>query len=154
MLHLRTPTPVAICHAGSDMTACPRCASDLLRIRRRPVDRVAGWFAPSRRYRCQSFRCQWEGNLRNQRGDFADSTQYAGLSGTDTESGPAERVVPRTFIVSMVLSVLGTVFVVVAASTDWIFPVEPEQWFSSEDSWRAQPALVAKSPAATTPAAK
>lgn len=154
MLPQHHPIPAAHGHAGTDVTGCPLCAGDLIRVRRRPVDRIAGWVAPSRRYRCLAFRCQWEGNLRRQRGDFGDTTQLASLPADDAESEADGRALPRAFVVSMVLSVLGTAFVVVAASTDWLFPVDPAFAQSSEDSWRSQPAIVAKTPAGTAPAAK
>jgi predicted RNA-binding Zn-ribbon protein involved in translation (DUF1610 family) len=46
------------------MVRCPRCGSDMWRIQRRIVDRVASWVIPVRRYHCPSLGCGWEGNLR------------------------------------------------------------------------------------------
>jgi len=43
---------------------CPRCRGALIRIRRRPIDRVISWLLPRHRYRCQSIGCGWEGTLR------------------------------------------------------------------------------------------
>jgi hypothetical protein len=45
--------------------ACPKCGSGVERISRRWIDRVMSSFLPSRRYRCRSIACKWEGNLRN-----------------------------------------------------------------------------------------
>ncbi|MFZ5511404.1 MAG: hypothetical protein ACOZCP_15270 [Pseudomonadota bacterium] len=42
---------------------CPVCGGPVLRIRRRLVDRIISLLRPVARYRCQSARCQWEGNL-------------------------------------------------------------------------------------------
>lgn len=154
MLHLRHPTPLTNRLAGTEIRACPLCAGDVLRTARRPVDRVAGWISSTRRYRCQSFRCQWEGNLQRQRSAFRKTTRYNSLRGLGAETEPADRSLPKTFIVSMVLSVLGTVFVLVAGSTDWMFPADPAYLQSSEDSWRAQPVFVTRSPSATAPAVK
>lgn len=42
---------------------CPRCQSVAYRVRRRWVDRLTSLFRPVRRYRCQEFRCAWEGNV-------------------------------------------------------------------------------------------
>jgi hypothetical protein len=43
---------------------CPECHSDLNRIPRRAIDRVLSFFYPVHRYKCRSFVCNWEGNLR------------------------------------------------------------------------------------------
>lgn len=43
---------------------CPECASPLLRVWRRPIDRMLGAVAPVHRYRCEKFSCQWQGNFR------------------------------------------------------------------------------------------
>lgn len=43
--------------------ACPLCALDLVRIPRRPLDRIASLFSPQHRYRCLSHACQWEGTM-------------------------------------------------------------------------------------------
>jgi hypothetical protein len=40
---------------------CPRCGSDLHRIRRRWRDRVANVFVPVRRYQCKNGECGWRG---------------------------------------------------------------------------------------------
>ena len=43
---------------------CPRCEGDLIRIRRRPIDRMFSLFVSVRRFRCVNLGCIWEGNLR------------------------------------------------------------------------------------------
>lgn len=43
--------------------ACPLCDQYLIRIGRRPIDRLLSQFVPVHRYRCRFFSCQWEGNL-------------------------------------------------------------------------------------------
>jgi len=43
---------------------CPECHSSVNRVRRRFVDRLVSLFYPVHRYRCRSFVCSWEGNLR------------------------------------------------------------------------------------------
>lgn len=48
---------------------CPRCGSELLRIRRRAIDRVLSVFWRVQRYSCNNFQCQWEGNLHQKRGE-------------------------------------------------------------------------------------
>ena len=43
---------------------CPKCEGHLSRVPRRAIDRLMSFFQPVQRYRCNSFTCQWEGNLR------------------------------------------------------------------------------------------
>ena len=43
---------------------CPRCAGNLIRIRRRVIDRLLSLFVPVRRYECPNSFCGWKGNLR------------------------------------------------------------------------------------------
>jgi len=40
---------------------CPRCGSELSRIRRRPIDRVVNLYLPVARYRCRDGECAWHG---------------------------------------------------------------------------------------------
>jgi hypothetical protein len=39
----------------------------LARVHRRLIDRVISVFWSVRRYRCETFSCQWEGNLHQKR---------------------------------------------------------------------------------------
>jgi hypothetical protein len=43
--------------------ACPLCKAPVNRISRRFIDRVISVVHPVHRYRCDSFICNWEGNL-------------------------------------------------------------------------------------------
>jgi hypothetical protein len=43
---------------------CPVCNASTHRIPRRFIDLLRSIFMPVRRYRCQSMKCTWEGNLR------------------------------------------------------------------------------------------
>lgn len=43
---------------------CLRCGDALIRIPRRPIDRLLSVIAPLQRFRCPNFKCQFEGNLR------------------------------------------------------------------------------------------
>jgi len=43
--------------------SCPRCGASLIRVHRRPVDRLVSLFKPMRRYRCSGPECEWTGNL-------------------------------------------------------------------------------------------
>jgi hypothetical protein len=47
-----------------EVRRCPLCHSSINRIPRRFVDLVLSLFTPVQRYRCRSFSCDWEGNLR------------------------------------------------------------------------------------------
>lgn len=42
---------------------CPRCNAVAFRVHRRWVDKLTSLFRPVRRFRCQEFRCGWEGNV-------------------------------------------------------------------------------------------
>ena len=46
---------------------CPRCDGDLIRIRRRPIDRLLSLFVSLRRFQCTNPGCNWNGNLRKDR---------------------------------------------------------------------------------------
>ena len=48
-------------------TICPRCGSELRRVRRTPLDRIltAVFFPQGRRYRCSNPGCRWNGLLRH-----------------------------------------------------------------------------------------
>ncbi|TAK90883.1 MAG: hypothetical protein EPO06_06045 [Burkholderiaceae bacterium] len=61
---------------------CPLCGGDLLRVPRRPLDRLVSVVRPVGRYRCMAMQCQWEGNLRRPR------------NGRDAASSPAPRQYP------------------------------------------------------------
>jgi len=110
------------------MPACPRCDGDLLRIWRRPVDRMTSWVAPVRRYRCQAFCCQWEGNLR--------SRQEPGLGSRGGHGGDGDSVLPTSFVVSMILSVAGVGFILVATGTNWLEPTGSVEYTSADNAWR------------------
>ncbi len=54
--------------AGADAPACPLCGCrGLVRVHRRPIDRVLSLFLDMQRFRCRQFECQWEGNLTTRR---------------------------------------------------------------------------------------
>jgi hypothetical protein len=44
--------------------SCPVCNGSLVRIWRRPIDRLSSKFVPVHRFRCEGFSCGWVGNLR------------------------------------------------------------------------------------------
>lgn len=43
--------------------SCPACAGILIRIARRPQDRLTSLVKPVFRYRCREHQCRWEGTL-------------------------------------------------------------------------------------------
>jgi hypothetical protein len=51
-------------HPPDAALRCPRCGAALLRVRRKPLDRLVSLVAPLRRYRCRAMGCGWEGTLR------------------------------------------------------------------------------------------
>ncbi len=44
---------------------CPQCGSAVDRVPRRWMDRLVSLFTPTRRYRCRSLLCRWEGRVRS-----------------------------------------------------------------------------------------
>jgi hypothetical protein len=61
--------------------SCPQCGQHKLkRIRRRTVDRLLGWFATLRRFKCCDLRCRWEGNLVKKRSAKRSPLSVAGVS--------------------------------------------------------------------------
>lgn len=42
---------------------CPRCGGPVLRIRRRPIDRLLSLIRPVQRFQCIALECEWRGNL-------------------------------------------------------------------------------------------
>lgn len=55
---------------AQDGCRCPMCGEPgLIRVHRRPVDRLLSLFVGLQRFRCPQFECQWEGNLSKHRID-------------------------------------------------------------------------------------
>ncbi len=54
-------------HAPDTALGCPRCGSVLVRVRRKPFDRLLSLLSPRRRYRCRAMGCGWEGALHIKR---------------------------------------------------------------------------------------
>jgi len=46
---------------------CPRCNGELIRVRRRLIDKLLSIVIPVRRFRCVDAGCIWEGNVRRHR---------------------------------------------------------------------------------------
>jgi hypothetical protein len=113
--HQRTGYERVRNHPGTQTQAlCPCCNRNLTRIWRRPGDRFLSAFTPLHRFRCDAHGCRWEGNirLRHQR-DGA-----AGNAGYSRYEAPS-RTGPVTFIVHMVLVVIGVVLVFAFAYGEW-----------------------------------
>lgn len=58
------PASGPVVSAKSVSPVCPDCHSTLNRVPRRFIDRLLSLVYPVHRYRCRSFDCNWEGNLR------------------------------------------------------------------------------------------
>jgi len=59
-----TPTGVPGSAENGEDVRCPSCGgADLLRIRRRPLDRLLSWVHAVYRFRCADPHCAWEGTL-------------------------------------------------------------------------------------------
>ena len=89
---------------------CPWCTAYLVRMPRRPVDRLWSIVKPARRYRCERFACQWQGNLPV----LAAKEGAAG----DDQSGAVQRTIPTAFVAHILLAVVGAILVVVIGSSE------------------------------------
>lgn len=67
---------------------CPVCKGSLYRVPRRFLDRVLSVFVPVCRYRCHSWACGWEGNLR------ASGDSPSRASGTGVYGGRGRKLEP------------------------------------------------------------
>lgn len=56
------PREHAAANLARDFT-CPNCGGELIRVARRPADRILSMVVPVKRFRCPDFRCQFEGIL-------------------------------------------------------------------------------------------
>lgn len=100
-----------------DPLRCPWCRCKLVRERRRMVDRLRSLFAPVKRYRCENFACQWQGNLssRDTDGRSGDRAVYP-PAGSKTDG--RHRRMPVVFVAHMVLVAVGVVFVLVVGTME------------------------------------
>ena len=95
---------------------CPQCKGPTIRVARRQVDRLSTWLVPARRYRCQSFHCQWEGNVR------LKSVGSAPAAAPQWSDDGAPGSVSRVFLLSMALALAGLTYILVSTYTDWLEP--------------------------------
>ncbi len=102
---VRTPVTGPVDYVGISKHTCPVCNGQLLRTRRRTVDRLSSLFVPVQRYRCQVFSCGWQGNF----------SANAGRNGLRRDNKK-----PMSFVVHMVLTAAGVVVVLVLSTTDWL----------------------------------
>ena len=105
---LLTPITGTVDYVGISQHTCPVCNGQLLRTRRRAVDRLSNLFVPVHRYRCHVFSCQWVGNFGTQ---------------ADRVGSRAQRQIPKkpmSFVVNMVLAATGLAVVLVLTTTDWL----------------------------------
>lgn len=87
---------------------CPRCSGRTFRTARRPIDRFFSGITPVQRFRCESFRCQWEGNVRVSRDALAHHpSDEETLDTSAPEPGP-----PWSFVVSTSMALAGLVAIV------------------------------------------
>jgi len=122
---MQTPThttTVVRSYVTTSIHPCPQCHGPLMRMPRRIVDRAWSLFQPVQRFRCNHFACQWSGNFptppsKTGRPDSGQGTPLPALLDNQPER------LPRTFIVSMVLTALGLVGLVVLSQ--WDFAPEP-----------------------------
>lgn len=111
--HIDKPAPQAESSAEAHV-ACPCCQRKMIRIWRRPSDRLLSIFTPLHRYRCDSHDCRWEGNIGKPRLRRDSAARESG-SQSDTPEGRA----PTAFAVHVALVLIGAVTVFAAAYSDW-----------------------------------
>lgn len=115
MSHVQNLAPQITACQAQPQPPCPECHGATLRVWRRPVDRLTTFLSPARRYRCQSFQCQWEGNIRQ------GSRLTPGSNVASDVHGDASGL-SRVFLLSMAVALATAVFIVVATYTDWLEP--------------------------------
>ena len=104
-------------YSGISKRSCPDCAARLVRIARRPVDRLSSLFVPVKRYRCRTFMCGWEGNLLWSAGTNTVASG-AGVDGVPRpESGSGSRRTPMLIAASFALVAGAIALVFLLAST-------------------------------------
>ncbi len=102
-------------HSAADFhhDGCPQCSGSILRTGRRPIDRFISGFSPVQRFRCESFRCRWEGNIRVRREEpVRYGSQPADVEAPQWVSEPA---LPWSFVVSSSIAFAGFVAIVALA---------------------------------------
>lgn len=102
---------------GGARHACPMCKRPVIRIWRRPIDRITSQFVPVHRFHCEGFSCGWEGNFRI---DAADP-------------GKKTSVLQRATTASMLVLVLVTSVALVVT-----LAIAVVGWISSYDQLREQ----------------
>lgn len=135
--------PVAGSASYASNHACPACNSNLFRTWRRPIDRFSSVFVPVHRYRCESFACKWEGNFRAKQNVFAaDSvrSRVANVSGIGLQNHAPSQGVPKSFVLHLVLSLVGALFIVVFTTTNW-FTGDETSADSQYEKWLASATL-------------
>lgn len=93
--------------SGAIRYACPMCKGALMRIWRRPIDRLSSQFVPVHRFRCERFSCGWEGNLR--------------VDGTDKEKkvGFLDRAVSACIAALVLVTSVALAVMLVVAIIGW-----------------------------------
>ncbi len=102
-------------YSGLSKRSCPDCTARLVRIARRPVDRLQSLFVPVKRYSCRTFMCAWEGNLPWSAGTQPVASGAGNDGNARSESG-FDRT-PLLIAVSFALIASAIVLVFLLAST-------------------------------------
>jgi hypothetical protein len=120
----------APCYDGATApdVVCPCCRGNLIRIWRRPSDRLLSMFIPLHRYRCDAHDCRWEGNIRRSR-----TGRVSAARGSRAPNEVPENRIPAAFVMHMALVVIGVLFVFAVAYVDWSSP--GDDWVD-DTTWR------------------
>jgi hypothetical protein len=66
-------------NAEDGRLTCPQCGHALIRVARRPIDRLFSLFTMVHRFRCRNHECRWEGNIRSRHASSGDSLSNSKL---------------------------------------------------------------------------
>ncbi len=103
--------------ATYDTKHCPKCRGRLFRTWRRPIDRLTSLVVPVKRFRCEYFACQWEGNFPARHQDFVSTEAQFALLETSRDER-ASSSLPWSFVVSTSLLLAVFITCVVFITTD------------------------------------
>lgn len=67
---------------------CPRCKAPLRRVPRSSLERLAGLFVPSQKFRCTAPSCGWEGLWKMERSPFTRPSPWVRRAALVLLGGP------------------------------------------------------------------
>lgn len=101
-------------YARLDDLACPQCRGSVHRMHRRPLDRLRSFVSPVHRFRCETFGCGWEGNVRISPQEFEASERMPlhHPGGSRRHDG-----LPMSFVIMTSLALAGFLSIALVGTT-------------------------------------